>query len=342
MDLPVRIVEDAPDEPVLSVDGAFGAAGLNLSHWPGNRTPPALRHDLSTGSALRFAALGARERERLAGDAVAIVNNHYDTDGACALFAVRHPAAALPRAERLLAAARAGDFFQLPDQDALAIDALVEGLSDPERSPLGAELAALDDAGRWESALAHLLERFPAILDGDLGPYRPLWEPELAAVNADLADLRVAQRSEDAALDLTLWEARPGLVSSRDDARGTFDPGRHALFGTSSADRVLVLGPGPEGTTARLVLSTLSWFDLASERRRPRPDLSALARALDELEGTTPEDEHAWRAQPRESPSPELWFGAREQPFFAEHSAALGASRLSPAAIRRALCAGLG
>ena len=51
MDLPVSILEAAPREPVLSVDGTFGAAagGLNLSHWPGNTTPRALRHDLSTG-----------------------------------------------------------------------------------------------------------------------------------------------------------------------------------------------------------------------------------------------------------------------------------------------------
>ena len=52
MDLPVRIVDGPPAEPVITVDGAIGAPGLNLSHWPGNTTPKELRHDLSTGSAL--------------------------------------------------------------------------------------------------------------------------------------------------------------------------------------------------------------------------------------------------------------------------------------------------
>lgn len=339
----MRILRSAPTQPVLAVDGALGDAPLctlELSHWPGNATPPDLRHDLSTGSALRFARLPEEERRRRAAGAVAIVNNHYDTDGACALFAVRHPRAALQRAERLLAAARAGDFFQLQGESALAIDALVEGLSDPERSPLAAELAGADDVARWELALGHLLERFPAILDGDLGPYRSLWEPAVAATRADVADLAAARRREDAALALTTWEAPANLLSSRDGARA-FDPGRHALFGSSTADRVLVLGPGHAGTTARLVVSTRSWFDLESMPRRARPDLAALARALDELEGTTPADEHAWRAQPREGPSPELWFGAREQPAFAEHSSALVPSRLAPAAILGAIRAGL-
>ena len=45
MKLPVRILLDPevspedPGEPLLSVDGAWGAPGLNLSHWPGNKTP---------------------------------------------------------------------------------------------------------------------------------------------------------------------------------------------------------------------------------------------------------------------------------------------------------------
>ena len=345
MDLPVRIVEAAPAHPVVSVDGALGAptgTGLELSHWPGNRTPADLRHDLSTGSALAFARLPDAERRRRAGGALAIVNNHYDTDGACALFAVRHPRAALEREERLLAAARAGDFYQVPDLDAHAVDALVEGLADPERSPLARELAGKDDPQRWDLALAHLLERLPAILDGDLAPYQALWEPAREDLRADLADLAAARRSEERALDLVVWEAPAGLASSRSGARGLFDPGRHALFGSSAADRALVLGALPGGgTTARLVLSTLSWFDLASGPRRPRPDLAALARRLGELEGTGPGAELAWRTQDRAGPSPELWFGRADQPRFAEHSAALAPSALAPAAILREVRAAL-
>src|SRR5262245_52723944 len=114
MNLPLRMVEGKTSERLLSVDGAWGQPGLNLSHWPGNATPKELKHDLSTGIALAFARLPQRERERLAEGCVAIANNHYDTEGVCAVFAVRRPELALPRAEKLLAAGAAGDFFHVP------------------------------------------------------------------------------------------------------------------------------------------------------------------------------------------------------------------------------------
>ena len=57
MDLPLTVVSRRTSERLISVDGAWDQPGLNLSHWPGNATPPALRHDLSTGAALAFARL---------------------------------------------------------------------------------------------------------------------------------------------------------------------------------------------------------------------------------------------------------------------------------------------
>lgn len=341
MNLPTRIVGAAPEEAVISVDGAFGAPGLNLSHWPGNTTPAELRHDLSTGAALAFARLPAAERERLAAGAVAIVNNHYDTDGVCAVFATRHPEQALPRAERLLAAARAGDFFQLPDRDALALDALVQAFADPERSPLAADLQGLADHDRWSVAQNALLEELPGLLDGGLEPYRALWLPTVEAVEADLADLSAAEREEVPALDLTLWTAEEGAGSRRASSHGLFDPGRHALFGSTSSDRCLTVGPLAGGFTYRLVVSTLSWFDLVTETRLPRPDLVALARRLNALEETAPADELAWRAQPATNASPELWFGEAALDSFAEHNPALSPSELDPdrvlAEVERAL-----
>lgn len=41
MDLPFRIQTEPGAEPLITVDGAFGAPGLELSDWPGNRTPAA-------------------------------------------------------------------------------------------------------------------------------------------------------------------------------------------------------------------------------------------------------------------------------------------------------------
>lgn len=324
MDLPVRIVDAPPDEPVISVDGAFEARGLNLSHWPGNTTPGELRHDLSSGSALLFGALPEARREELAASARAIVNNHYDTDGACALFAVRHPEAAAPRSGALLAAARCGDFYQVAGDEALEVDAIVGGLVDPRLSPLEGSLQGLADLERHQVATDHLMDSLGAILDGDREPYRALWEPALGRYAEDRAALEACARDDVAHLDWTVWTAREAIA-----------PGRHALFSASGADRALMLAPRDGGVTVRLVVSTLSWFDLVSRAPQPRPDLEALADRLNELEGTDPGKERAWRAQPATNASPELWFGERAVPSFVEHNEALWPSGLDPARIRR-------
>ena len=300
MELPIRILGQAPTAAVLSVDGAFGAPGLNLSHWPGNTTPPDLKRDLSTGIALAFAGLPAAERDRLAAGCTALVNNHYDTDGVLAMFAVARPDQALPRAEVMLAAAAAGDLFRLPSEHAFCLDLVVTHMADPARSPL--ELEGLDDRARYERATTELLERLPALLDGDLEPYSDLWAPELERLREDLALLDLGAVDELVHLDLAVWTVPAGG-----------DPGRHALFGRCDLDRQLVLSSGPEGTRARLIVGTKSWFDLVSERPQPRPDLAA-------LQGRLEQAAPGWQLQDTSGASPELWFGAPGLPNYSEHA----------------------
>lgn len=340
MNLPIEILEAPSARPVLLVDGAWDQPGLNLSHWPGHKTPARLRHDLSTGSALAFARLPAIERETLARGCEAIANNHYDTDGACAVFAVRHPDLALAREKRLLAAAAAGDFFRLPDERSFQIDRWIEGVADAERSPWRDRLRGLGDRARYETALREVVARFAEVLDAPDVPNPELWREALDDLRHDRADVGAAARDEVVHLDLCVVTAASGTRSSR-GARA-FDPGRHALFGSTDADRILAIGPGSSrnvaGATYRFLLSTLSWFDLVSRQRMPRPDLARLAARLNELEGTGDDDAAAWRAQPAESPSPELWFGRAEHALFAEHAAdALEESKLAPAVVRRTI-----
>ena len=285
-----------------------------------------------------------RQRE-LAGDAVAIVNNHYDTDGVCALFAVRHPELALPRAEALLRAARAGDFYQAPDEAALIVDAIVGGFADAERSPIADQLQGLPDLARYDLATQALLERLPAILDGEVESYRELWLPIVERYRADLADLATCARDDIAHLDLTVWTAPAGASSS--GARGAgarnesaeselFDPSRHALFGSTPADRVLVIAPTQAGTTYRLVVGTRSWFELVDHQPTPRPPVKPLAARLNALEpATAGGPDLAWRTQGALGASPELWFGRSELESFSEHNPSLAPSALPRERVRR-------
>lgn len=328
MSLPIRILAVRTDERVISVDGAWGQPGLNLSHWPGNATPRALRHDLSTGIALAFGRLSLEERAAPSEGCSTVANNHYDTDGACAMFAVARPELAIPRTDRLLDAAAAGDFFQVPSEHAFRLDAVITNLADAERSPWGPRFRGLDAREKHEQLLVELVERMPAMLDSDLSEFGDLWRPEAEELRTDLAALGTADRSEIVHLDLCVWEGPRGAA---------FDPGRHAVHGSTRADRILLVGHPGAGSTYRLLLSTLSWFDLCTRRPLPRPDLAALARRLNEEEGTDPDEPAAWRAQDARSPSPELWFGAEDVEEFSERSGALRQSRLAPAFVRRAV-----
>lgn len=334
MELPFRIQSTAGDEPVIAVDGAFGAPGLNLSHWPGHATPRELRHALSTGCALAFARLDPARRAELSRDCVAVANNHVDTDGLCAVFAVLHPERALELQDELLAAAEAGDFFRPRDERALIVDLLVNAGVDAERSPWSEEFAGLDDRARWELAMARMLDVLPEWLTGDLEPWSDRFRPELEGYRADRADLAAANFEELVHFELEIHTAPQDAKSSRPGSK-CFDPGRHALFTGTHADRVLVVGPGSEGTTYRLIINTTSWFDVPGHANSPRPDLGALAQRLDALEAEVGAPRHAWRAQSISGAAPELWYGAPELESFAEHNSALRPSRLSPEVVRR-------
>ncbi|MCE9595209.1 MAG: hypothetical protein K8S98_13565 [Planctomycetes bacterium] len=325
----LRIRRDVAGEEVVSVDGAWDARGLNLSHWPGNRTPAQLTHELSTGIVLAFDRLDERERTRLVGDAKSVVNNHYDTDGVLALFAFLRPEEALKREKLLLDAAAAGDFFRAPSEAAIALDALIAAFADRDRSPIAARLAGLDGHARWELAARELVERLPALIDGGLEEHRALWQDAVASVARGRAELAHAAHDDLVHLDWSIWTAR--------DVDAPFGPGRHALFGSTTRDRVLTLAPRREGTLCRFVVGTLSWFDGIVPRRLSRPELGMLAGRLNELEQCDPASAFAWRAQDTASPSPELWFGSEELEDFAEHNRALAPSRLAPSVIRREL-----
>jgi hypothetical protein len=334
MDLPFRIQTEPGAEPVVTVDGAFGAPGLELSHWPGNRTPDELRRPTSTGIALAFVDLPAARQAQLMRGCTALVTNHYDTDGLCAAWTLLRPDEASPRAEQLLAAAEAGDFFRHPSDAAFIVDTLVSAYADPARSPLAARFEGLADAARHELCYREGFERLAGWLDGEVQGERELWQPALDALHADLADLGRASRDDLVHLDLSVWTAGHGQKSRRHAAGASFDPGRHALFGSTRADRVLVLGPGAGGTTARLVINTTSWFDLPRREPTPRPDLGALAERLNRLEDRLGRREYAWHAQAADGAAPELWFGRPGAVLFAEHAPQLEPSRLPSVEIK--------
>ena len=342
LNLPLRIHSDPGTAKVISVDGAFGAPGLNLSHWPGNTTPQELRHDLSTGSALLFAKLSETDKQNYAAGCTEICNNHVDTDGVCAMFAVAEPELALRFEEKLLKAAEAGDFFHPRDEESLVFDAIITACLDSERSPWRGETAALDENARHEFDVRRLVEILPTLLEGNLTDYDAIWKPVVEDWYSDQRDLEAAALDDLAHLDFCVWTSE--VRSSRANAPTEhFDPSRQALNAKRLADRILVVGQVTAGCTFRFIVSTLSWFDQDGRACLPRPELAKLAAELNELEGSDPSSgEFAWHAHSDSGASPELWFGSAGLPSFPTHGGEfLTASKLDPQVVRSKVLAAL-
>ncbi len=245
---------DRPD--VLAVDGAFGT-GPNLSHWPGNRTPDRYRHELSTGSSLLLAA--DPDRATFLRGVSFVANNHYDTDGLLALFSVLKPAVASEHRAMLLSAARAGDFEEAADVDAVKRDALVTTWPVHPESPIAFAVVGLARERAEEFAYRHLLERLPQVFL-DLDAYEPLWRDAAARFERDRTAahsgaIRV-ERREDSKLAVVF--AEDGI-----------EPGPYGLATLAApSPRILLVRRTGEGVHYRFRQGARSWFDLPGDRPR--------------------------------------------------------------------------
>ena len=164
------------DCPAISCDGLVPGAGLDLSHWQGNRTPQQYKADTSTEIALRF-VVSPEAAEQWA-TAVA-VNNHFDTDGALSVWVLLEPERALTRRDLLIAAAEAGDFDEWPALDrSLWLDAAIRALGS----------RAGDDAAAYRTVLGQL----PELIE-NLDERGDLWGDEWDALQAAVAGLEAGR-----------------------------------------------------------------------------------------------------------------------------------------------------
>jgi len=309
-------------EPHLSVDG-MTPKGPNLSHWPGNRTPPQWRADLSTAIALRFARAPAADRAAFLGDARHVVNDHYDTDGFGSLLAVLEPEVAFRHEELLLAAAAVGDFGVWVSWRAFAIDRIIKRLADAE-SPVRGVFRGIDDPDELSlRRYQWLMERGESLFQ-HIGSYRVLYEDEMAEVQEEI------EHGLRGAIHLEQF-SRAGLsVLTSDSPRH-----RMTLNTLAAAFRVLHAVDTGEERYFRYHDRTESWFDLVTICAPPRRDLRPLAQKLTELE--PPRDGASWQADDPSTPIPELYFGVPSEQAYGEITRELRPSRLSTAEVTKLL-----
>lgn len=282
--------------PVLSVDGIC-PLGPNLSHWPGNRTPAHLKHDLSTGIVLKFAALSKKERDSFLQGIEVVSNNHYDTDGFLSIWTALNPEKALRFSSRLLHAAEAGDFSVAPSAEAVKLDLIVSAFSDPTKSPIGLELWNLSEEDRHERCYQALLEMMPRLLD-QVQEFKALWREPFARFEESHENLR-ARGSVRKYTDIDFAV----IESDRDEDM-------RALQTVAQADRVLFVQHTPEGNLYHFWYAVTSWFELVSVLKPKRISLEGLAHSLNRQ---CPGDAGKWHGEGLELPIANLFFGERKK-----------------------------
>jgi hypothetical protein len=254
--------------PFLCVDGVVDG-GLNVSHWPGNRTPAHLKADTTTGMCLKL----ARHPERGAWlDGVSVVtNNHFDTDGLLSVYAALRPEEALRHERALVQAARTGDFGEFTTPEAFKFDAVVTAFDDDRRSPIVAEIRGRPEAERHQIVYDRLLGMLPGLLDG-AAAWKDLWAEELQEFMRSMMRLpAVATVREHDDARLTVIETPEPL-----DRMARFNAARH--------HRVLTATATPDGPVYEMAFQIFSWFETVTPPRGGRFDLAAAAAELEALE----------------------------------------------------------
>jgi len=254
--------------PFLCVDGVV-ERGLNVSHWPGNRTPVHLKADTTTEMSFRLARDPGRA-DWLRGVSI-VTNNHFDTDGLLSVFAALRPEEALRHEKALVQAARTGDFGDWTTPEAFKLDAVVTAYDDEERSPIAAEIRGLGEAERHAIVYDRLLSALPGLLTGAVA-LKDLWSPALQSYMRSMMRLPdVARVREHPAARLSVIETAEPL-----DERARFNVARH--------HRVLTATRTPDGVLYEMAFRIFSWFDTTTPPRGTRFDLTAVAAELDQME----------------------------------------------------------
>jgi hypothetical protein len=260
--------ERLKDVPFLCVDGVVDG-GLNLSHWPGNRTPAHLKADTTTEMALNLARDPGRDAW-LRGISI-VCNNHFDTDGLLSVFGVLRPEEALRHETALVQAARTGDFGEFTTPDAFKFDAVVTAYDDDRRSPIASEIRGRPEHERYQILYDRLLAEMPGLLTG-AARHKELWIDPFSTLMKSLMRIKdVSRVREHPAARLTVIEASEPL-----DQMARFNVARH--------HRILTATRAQGGFIYEMAFQIFSWFETVTPPRGGRFDLTEVAEEFDRME----------------------------------------------------------
>lgn len=295
-----------PNE-TLMVDG-YSDGYRTISHWPGHSTPAPLRHDLTTGSAIKLAALSPDERRELVGEFSIVTNNHLDADGVLSAFCVLYPDLALKHQDLILRTATTGDLARWTGPDALALELTL--MFEAERfEPFYGDPMTDQHLTNMADAYQHCFRLLETTLLDNPFAIQNGWEERHREV---VEDIRRVEAGEGVRVAHYRQEDLAVIETDRDI---TVMGLRHAV---GDLYRVLLAYSDNDGMRYRFCYRAESWFDVVSIAPEPRKPLDSLAARLNELEQNK---QHRWWSTPIDWVVPELGFGAPTPDSLAASSA---------------------
>lgn len=254
----------------IIVDGNACGAGLQLSHWPRNTTPAQYKADLSLEIVLKF--LRSSDPSMRLSDYELVTNDHYDTDGLLALWAVLNPTQSLDHAPGLRAAALAGDFYEFTSPEAVQFDIIVRAFESSKSSPIAAQIAGAAAAQGRQIATEAVLSEMPGLLY-EPHRYRYLWEEEYRKL------LELTAKVKNGAVEVREWPADYlSVVSSK------FPLDHFIRNMVTQGHRILEAVKQHDGLTYELYYREYLWYDIVDRPRTPKHVLFHLAEKLNEME----------------------------------------------------------
>ena len=261
------------EAPFISVDGLVCVGNpneiLNLAHWPGNSTPIHLKANTTVEMALKLLHL-SNWREQL-GDATTLSNNHFDTDGVLACWALMAPDVAPSYAELMVSAAVAGDYGFFTTPSGVKLDLMLTNLQDPGRSPLAYALEN-DPETRIQALYDWVLPRLPTLF-GQIDRYVELWEPEFSAIEQDLLHIASGR--------VAIREHQPSVLSVIESDRWL---NLIARWSRTQGGRLLSIVHQQSGALFELQYALRSFHDRVDRPRINRQNLSPVADQLNQRE----------------------------------------------------------
>lgn len=306
--------------PKLSVDGTV-ANSIHFSHWQGNQTPSEVKADTSTEIALNL--VGSPNAREFTGGIELVTNNHFDTDGVLSVWTMLEGERSLTFAERLIAAAEAGDFSEYSTEAGVRASLVIQGSDQvaPGEEPgslLANHLAGevlKDDARAYQLVLPEV-ERVLTRTDD----YEFLWRDAFARIHRAMESFARGTSKVEELRDahLSVVVLAPELFAPKG-----FDPSLHAAPYTAISHHArgqlfLIAAPMSDGWGYRVDYPYYSWAETVVRPPVLRRDFQLIIARLNELEKNASAE---WRADTSELSSAFK---------FMDRSGKLSASSLAP------------